>query len=566
MLTENEVKYMDKNQQIMLGVIVIALVGASAFYLMQPSKPPTVVDTDGDGVPDVDDKWPGRDDETFSVTLNLLIDSWPVTCDPHVYYGGTAGANYVYSTLFIFEGGDFSELKPCLATGYEVSDDGLTYTIHLRDDVTFHSGDKFTAQSINYTIWWMREINSPTAWILGPIQEIEIPDDYTIILTINAPFAPFLASISNWIKFVNPNYIEAHGGVVAGEENLYMRDHEDGTGPFKLVEWSDHERIVLEAYDGYFGGWDGPHIERIVYKFVPEYSTQLMLIASGDADMITSIKPPNIPELLSTIEEDDLPIITGERWSLTTTAMWLNMKALPFSDKNARLLIQHLIDRETGINEVMNGYALPAPTFHVPGTMGYGHYTTQYTYDPAKAAEYAELMSDEAREALDGSVWPFLNKAVDEKVLLQMLQTELRELDIEIEILELDGPSYFGRIGLDPEASDLMLICYWTADYPDPDGMIYALYKSDELWNRCFWGNETTDAILMAARSETDPVKREEMYQQLEIMIADDACQVLIYYNAAGYAAQEWMKGLETNFIYAGQYTTPWPYDVWKEP
>ncbi|MEM3692420.1 MAG: ABC transporter substrate-binding protein [Candidatus Bathyarchaeia archaeon] len=242
----------------------------------------------------------------------------PDYVDPAVDYetaGGEVIMN-VYETLFWFNGSDSEHVIPWLAEGYEVSEDGMSYTIYLRKGISFHDGTPFNATAVKYSLEraiiigdpdgpaWMLDVIRGAGDLLGKIWEgtatqadvdewraqnpIEILDDYTIRINLERPYAPFPNVLAYTVcAIVSPSYVEAHGGITIGEHNEWMDRHaEAGTGPYILESW-EAGTVILRKNPNYWGGPKGeihPIVERVIIRDVPDANTRLTDLLAGNAD------------------------------------------------------------------------------------------------------------------------------------------------------------------------------------------------------------------------------------------------------------------------------------------
>lgn len=194
----------------------------------------------------------------------------------------------IYDTLF-FQKPD-GTLVPRLATGYEVSDDGLTWTIHLREGVTFSDGAAFNAKVMKQT--FDRILNPgmrvPLRFAVSMVKECTIVDDYTVALHLKFPFAPLADTLSMTLNSpISPKALEEYGEDV--------RQHPVGAGPYILEEWVKGDRLVMVRNEDYFG--KKPTVKKIIWKVVPEVSTREAMLRSGQIDICYKPSPANVAAL-----------------------------------------------------------------------------------------------------------------------------------------------------------------------------------------------------------------------------------------------------------------------------
>ncbi len=250
----------------------------------------------------------------------------PQYVDPAVDYESAGGEiiDNVYERLFWFPlpteenptMSDATTVIPWLASGYDVTDDGLTYTIYLRDGIKFHDGTPFNATAVKYSLERVVKISDPNGpgWCIDPIKgaaalrekvwegiatpadfdnwsasdAIAIVDDYTVNITLDHAYSPFLKVLAYSVcAIVSPTYVEANGGVEIGSQNEWMNMHaEAGTGPYTLASW-DAGVLTLERNADYWGGPTGTimaNIERVIIKDVSDGNTRYLDLLSGTTD------------------------------------------------------------------------------------------------------------------------------------------------------------------------------------------------------------------------------------------------------------------------------------------
>ncbi len=207
-----------------------------------------------------------------------------------------------------------TEPEPCLATSWTISPDGLTYTFKLRNGVKFHDGTPLDAQAAAFSFLRQMDKSIPAHlpdatfayWsaMFNMITAVEVVDPMTLRLRLREPNAPLLASLCiPAAHLISPKFIDQR--------------HPVGTGPFRFVEWIPNERIVLDANPDY---WDGkPKIDRLIFKVVPDSSTRLIQLQTGQIQAMDGIDP------------NSLPIIKGDKNLTLLTAPGLNVCYLAFN-------------------------------------------------------------------------------------------------------------------------------------------------------------------------------------------------------------------------------------------
>lgn len=260
---------------------------------------------------------------------------------------------------------------PGLATSWDVSPDGLTYTFHLRKGVQFHNGESFNAAVAKWNLERAiseKTVNPHPEYFRG-IQKIQTPDDHTLVLILKGVDALFIAHMAEGDAVMLP---------MAGFENA--KSQPVGTGPYKFVKWVRGDRVEMERFDDY---WDPklPYLDKVTFKFIGDASAQLAALRAGDIDVIGYIAAP---ESAMTLAKDKrFKVFAGS--STGEVIMSTNNKAKPFDNKKVRQAMAYAIDRQAVVDLVMFGYGTPIGSHWSPSTPYYADLTQRFAYNPEKA-------------------------------------------------------------------------------------------------------------------------------------------------------------------------------------
>ncbi len=282
-----------------------------------------------------------------AATLDVAIDSSPAGLDPHLI---TAFNSVVIVQDNIYEGltrieSDLS-VVPGLAHSWAVSDNGLTYSFELRDAVTFHDGSLLDAEDVVASIQRVQneETGSPLASRVSPITGIEVIDPLTVSISLDAPFAAILSSLSG-IAIVPSE-------LAADLESLQQTPV--GTGPFQFNEWKPNSHISLVKFDNYRNDGE-PALDEVRINFVPESATRQVGIASGEYDILPGIDPATALQLQATPN-----IEVQQTRDLSYTLLGMNTTRPPLDSPLVRKAINTLLDRQEIIDGALFGAGVPA--------------------------------------------------------------------------------------------------------------------------------------------------------------------------------------------------------------
>jgi peptide/nickel transport system substrate-binding protein len=367
------------------------------------------------------------------------------TLDIHLTGNGEAmSASWLMGATLVARLPDAS-YAPWLATGWETSEDGLTWTFTLREDVLFHDGTPLTAEHYAWTINRLLapETAAPQAGRLRAVGSAEALDDYTLQLTLLAPYPVLLEQLSNTgvVQPYLPSFVEEQG------ENFgrtFM-----GVGPYRFVEWVTGERVVLERNPDF--AWGMPigenqgayYIERIEYRFIPEAATRVAGLEAGEIDY-SPVLATDVEYLESTGQVNILRSFSEGM----LTALHMNLSRAPFDDVRVRQAFNLAVDKDVLIDVLLLGEGEPQYGPLSPGIAGYwvGIEEIGYKYDLEAARALLEDAGYTAGEdgmfSRDGAPLTVTLKCESPRTqMCEVLQAQYQALgvDVQIEIIEPGG-------------------------------------------------------------------------------------------------------------------------------
>lgn len=453
----------------------------------------------GDGETFGDD--PVEDDgngaaEAASGQLIIAQSSDVLTMDPHMHRNRPT-QNVVHNVFESLVNMD-NELDPVpeLATEWD-QDDDLTWRFTLREGVTFHNGDAFTAEDVKFSIERILdpEQASPRASMLEMIDTVEVEDDHTIVITTGEPAPTLLAGLAV-NEIVPAGYVQE-----VGDEEF--ADAPVGTGPFTFEQWVPNESVTLTAYADY---WDGaPGVDGVVFRPIPEVSSRMAALQSGDAHIAADI-PPDLSGELS--GDTEAVSVSGTRIFFLA----MNVTQAPFDDHEVRVAVNQAVDKQTLVDALYEGNAreLNQPAF--PEMVGYSDDVEGYEFDQEAASAVLEGV-DTAIE---------IDVIEPDRTLAEAVAGQLQAagLNVSVSVLEdqafqdaiESGSSmaYLSSWGVaEGDADVIMARHFWS---PSREGAFYTGYTNDEL-----------DTLIRDARSTVDNDEREELYAAATEIVVDEA-------------------------------------------
>ena len=537
----------------------------------------------------------------------------PQFLDPAVAYetsGGYIILN-VYETLIFFKGGSAAKLEPLLAEEMPtISDGGKTYTFKLRKNVKFHDGTLFNAKAVKYSIdrmiiineadgpsWMYDKILGAEKYMASKMTEadmkeylsaggVEVVDDYTVRVKLDRPYAPMLYIFAfSGACIVSPTAVEQHGGVAPGKHNEWMDKNMVGTGPYKFVEWVPRQRVVIEAFDGY---WRAPaKIKRAIIQTVPELGARELALFTGEADAV-GIPAANIFDIVQKdpwIKERKVVLRTDLQLKppgttitvhaaypmFSITYIGMNVRFKPLDNIDFRYGMSYAFDYKTFINEVQNGFG-ELPKGCIPkGMFGFDENVFTFSLDPAKAKEYF-LKAKAAGAYQDGLKLEYYYNAGNEvrRRAGLLLKDSIDKLNVgfTIDVQELDWPTFLAktRQGTAP------LFCVgWIVDYADPHDFALPFGHSTQgtLAKRVGLNIPGLDEKIMKAAEMTDLTERQKAYTEIVNIMNKEARYIWLVQPTNYFAVRDWVQVTidpelkipdQANPMFYGYYL----YTMWK--
>jgi peptide/nickel transport system substrate-binding protein len=416
--------------------------------------------------------------------------------------------------------------EPDLAESWMVSPDGKTYTFRLRGGVKWHDGVPFTARDVKFTFDQILDPKSGTLlWSdFSMISRVEAPDSLTVRFTLETPFAPFLTLLG-----YNAGIIPEHafGGRPILDATDFNRAHPVGTGPYRVVSSIQGSSITLEANPDYYRG--PPRLQRIVFRLVPDASAQVAQLRAGELDLVT-LEPANLPGVRGiegiTVRDAMVP---------QHYFVGFNQRLPLFKPAAVRRALDRAVNRRAIIDGVLKGAAdLPVGT--IPGALKdwFADSLPPVPYDTAEALRI--LAGEGWRRGVDGTLRnasgnPFRftllvdkgNPSREQAALA--VQQDLKRIGMDVAIQTMEFASLV-RDYLQPGRFEALLI-WWTTP-PDPDQ--YSYYATGQINNNVAYSNRRADSLLLAGRSETDPVRRRATYLAFQALEQEDPPLLVLYY------------------------------------
>ncbi|HUH92933.1 MAG TPA: glutathione ABC transporter substrate-binding protein GsiB [Casimicrobiaceae bacterium] len=426
-----------------------------------------------------------------------------------------AMAKSFYEGLYGFD--KDMKMIPVLAEGYEVSKDGLVYTIRLKKGIKFHDGTDFKADAVKVNL---DRATNPDNHLKryglynNNIAKVEVVDDYTARITLKTPFSPFIAQLAHpSTVMISPTALKKWG-------SKDIAFHPVGTGPFEFVEWKQPDYLKVKKFDGYWRkGY--PKVDTITWKPVVDNNSRAALMQTGEAQFTFPV-PYEQAEILKT--KPDIELVAAP--SIILRYLSMNTQQKPFDNPKVRQAIAYAINKEALAKVAFNGYATPAEGV-APQGVEYAVNIHEWPYDLAKA----KALMQEAGYAngFETELWSAYNHSTAAKVT-QVIQQQLQQIGIRAKITLLEAGQRVEKVESwqDPKTAPVRLYYVgWSTSTGEADWALRPLLDSEswppKLFNTAYYKNPKFDADIKNAQLTTDSAEKAKLYRDAQQTAFNDA-------------------------------------------
>jgi len=455
---------------------------------------------------------------------DTLVQAWRfddiISLDPAEMYEISTfevAAN-VYDTLVRANIDNPADVSPWLAESWDVSDDGLTYTFNLRDDVTFASGNELTAEDVAYSFQRLVALDLGPSFLIRDLgfdetnmeETLVAVDDTTFEMTVGDSYAPsYVLAVLSGANFsiVDAELVESHAA--DGDwGNGWLDTNAAGSGAFVLDRMVPNEQIVMSRHEGYWAG--DAILSRLIWRYVAESSTQRLLLEQGDVDIARNLSSDQLEPLR---QNPDIELVQAPR--STQLYLGLNVANEYFADPRVREAMKYLVPYEDIVNSFLRDQWIVNQTFLPQGIFGFVD-SQPYSYDPERAREL--LAEAGYADGFDLTV----NVATRQERMdtAQAIQAALAEVNINLEIVPSDART---ALGVYRAREHDIYLGTWAVDYFDPasnNSFVVNLDNSADAasnplaW-RNSWQNEELSQMALDLVLETDSAARAAGYAEL---------------------------------------------------
>lgn len=471
-----------------------------------------------------------------------------LTLDPGVCYGFACSMidRNVYETLVQFEGENLSDIKPGLASSWEMTptDKGTDLTFHLRDAV-FASGNTVTAADVAYSLDRVIGHAGPSSFLISEVLGIDIGDteavdDKTVVIHLPATANPSI--VLNVLTYttgavVDSKIFKSHekdGDWATG----WATDHSAGSGPYELVRWENGSQVLMQANKN---SPQSGSITRVIMRNMQESSAQQAALKSGEIDIAYDFTP----DAFIAAESD--PNYTAYRTDNFRIA-YVGMNSGPngaFKDNRIRQAVRHAINAQAIVDDLLGGLGEPMQTIIPKGLLG-ANTTPQYDYNPELAKQ---LLKDAGAEGMEVEFLATTGSCaggIPCSDLAAKVQNDLAAVGINANIrLMVSGEMYTIYRAQNAQ----LVLAAWSPDYPDPDGNATPLadFDAKSLAWRNVWDDATAKNLAKSAALESDPAVRLKLYTELTEYVAANGPYAMLYQPKIGIVVRSNVKGFLRN-------------------
>lgn len=451
--------------------------------------------------------------------LRVALAANVVSLDP-VKYTSVYESNVmrsIYNTLIEYDMTN-SKFLPAIAKEWKVSDDLLTYTFVLRDDISFQKSDyqagrKVVAEDVKYSL--MRSLNESKLKRLRNVKEVVVKGDHEVAVVLDQPYAAFLTMLTDLGNaIVAKEDIEGYGDNFA--------KHPIGTGAFAFKDWKADSYVELQRNETYFG--NKPHLDGVIFSFITDPNQMSNALLAGDIDIATVVKGPNV-EIIQKDDRFELTNING----LSIGYMGLNMKDGPTANLKVRQAMNYALNRDEIIagvyryNEAVPQY-LPLP----PASWGYSEKAAEIVKKSSGGdIEKAKALLAEAGYANGFDLELYCSAARQPQATI--VQAQMAKIGINISIKTLEWGAFSETVSKGNAQSYIM---GWNW-HVDPDFYLYQMLATKQigtLGNGGQYSNEKVDQLLNDATSKlTDQDARKAKYEEALLEIVNDLPHLDLY-------------------------------------
>lgn len=471
--------------------------------------------------------------------------------NPHLYAGEMYAQSILYDTLVSITADGY---EGCLAESWDISEDGRTYTFHIRPNVLFSDGEKCDANAILANFNAILENRERHTWLemMNLLVGVSAPDENTFVIEMSEPYYPMLTELG----CIRPFAMISPSCMINGSTKDGVNGH-IGTGPYVLTDFVTDEYAVFERNENYWG--KAPAIRKITVKVIPDNQTRIMALESGEIDLIFGKNMIDADAISQYLDSDKFTVGLSDPTS--TRHIVMNTTREILGDLAVRKALQHATDRQTISDGIFYGLEQPADTLYAT-TVPYCNVGLKpYEYSTETAAQILDeagwVLGGDKMRAKDGRQLAldllYNSDSVTEKTIAEYLQSEYLKLGISMTIHGEEEQSY--RDNMKAGNFDMVFNICWGMPY-DPQSSLAAMRApvyGDYAAQQGLEDKAEIDEAITKILTSTDETERQELYKSVLTNLHEDAMYLPLTY--------ECNKALYTSALHGVHFGTD-QYDV----
>jgi len=412
------------------------------------------------------------------------------------------------------------EVVPDLAESWEQPSD-TEWVIKIKEGVLFHDGTEMTSEDVKISLDRSREMPK-VQQVLSEVKSVDIIDKYTVKVTTNSAFAPFLYTLVHAGTSILPKaYVESGDNFAKPV----------GSGPYTFVEWTSGDRVILEKNENYFDKNNMGQSAKIIFKVIPEGTSRTIALETGEVDVVAEIPTIDMNKV-----KDNADLKLYEKPSTRLDFFAMNTEKAPFDKKIVRQAMNYAIDKEAIMMVAIDGAGIKADSVLAPSFLGYK--AGPYSFDPVKAKK---LLAEAGYP--DGFEMEIMTSGDDRKRIAEVIQASLMDVGIKASIKMLEWGTFIDSVLKGDEET---LVLGWTSN-PDPDATLTPIYFSGNIGGMNFSriNDPKIDQLLKDAREELDLTKRALIYNKFHEYVMEQAPFVPLFVKNNIVGANAGLKDVE---------------------
>ena len=452
------------------------------------------------------------------------------------------------------------KIQPSIAKNWTISEDALTYTFSLRNDVYFHKHERFgkdstrtvKASDFEYSLNRLidKKVASPGGWVLGKVERFKALNDTLFQIQLKQPFPAFLGILTmKYCSVVPEEIVEFYGSD--------FRSHPIGTGPFKFKRWEENLKLVFRRNPNYFEkdslGNNLPYLEAVAITFLPDKQSEFLQFTQGNIDFMIALDASYKDEILTATGKlrdeysQEVDMVRGPYLNTEYLAFYMDSEIPEIQSELIRKAVNYGFDRKKMMIYLRNGIGLPAEGGFIPKGLPSYNETLGFSYKPNVAKQLVEQFKKES-----GIQNPEISITTTGNYLSfsEYIQPELQKIGLIVNIDVIPGAAL-----KDAKANGKLDIfrASWVADYPDAENYLSLYYSKNfapEGPNYTHFKSELFDTWYEDAFTETNDEQRNLLYTKMDSLIMKQAPVVTLFYDEIVRFNRKNVKGLEVNPIY----------------